>query len=88
MMPEAGALDPADETCLEYQWLVDPKYLYQIRTQDEKLLPPHAKASWRSPQKQEVREIAGRYAGLPAIRRAHPFLGALAQSVGVSSEMY
>ena len=32
MMPEAGALDPADETCREYERLVDPKYLDQIRT--------------------------------------------------------
>src|SRR5215510_9185266 len=33
MMPEAGALDPADETCREYERVVDPKYLDQIRTQ-------------------------------------------------------
>jgi hypothetical protein len=31
MMPEAGALDPADETCREYERVVDPKYLDQIR---------------------------------------------------------
>ncbi len=33
MMPEAGALDPADETCREYERVVDPTYLDQIRTQ-------------------------------------------------------
>jgi hypothetical protein len=33
MMPEAGALDPADETCREYERVVDPKYLDQIRTE-------------------------------------------------------
>ena len=33
MMPEAGALDPADETCREHERVVDPKYLDQIRTQ-------------------------------------------------------
>jgi hypothetical protein len=33
MMPEAVALDPADETCREYERLVDPKYLDQIRIQ-------------------------------------------------------
>jgi hypothetical protein len=31
MMPEAGALDPADETCREYERVVDPRYLDQIR---------------------------------------------------------
>jgi hypothetical protein len=31
MMPEAGALDPADETCREYERVVDAKYLDQIR---------------------------------------------------------
>ena len=31
MLPEAGALDPADETCREYERVVDPKYLDQIR---------------------------------------------------------
>ena len=31
MMPEAGALDSADETCREYERVVDPKYLDQIR---------------------------------------------------------
>lgn len=30
MMPEAGALDSANETCREYERLVDPKYLDQI----------------------------------------------------------
>ena len=33
MMPEAGLLDPADETSREYERVVDPKYLDQIRTQ-------------------------------------------------------
>jgi len=33
MMPEAGVLDPADETCREYERVVDPKYLDQIRTE-------------------------------------------------------
>ena len=31
MMPEAVALDPADETCREYERVVDPKYLEEIR---------------------------------------------------------
>jgi hypothetical protein len=31
MMPEAGALDPVDETCREYERVIDPKYLDQIR---------------------------------------------------------
>ena len=33
MMPDAGALDPADETCREYERVVDAKYLDQIRAQ-------------------------------------------------------
>jgi transcriptional regulator with XRE-family HTH domain len=33
MMPEAGALDPADETCREYERVVDAKYLDQIRAE-------------------------------------------------------
>jgi hypothetical protein len=33
MMPEAGDMDPADETCREYERVVDPKYLDQIREQ-------------------------------------------------------
>jgi hypothetical protein len=33
MLPEAGALDPTDENSREYQRVVDPKYLDQIRTQ-------------------------------------------------------
>jgi hypothetical protein len=33
MMPEAEALDAADETCREYERVVDPKYLDQIRAQ-------------------------------------------------------
>jgi hypothetical protein len=32
MMADAGALDPADETCREYERVVDAKYLDQIRT--------------------------------------------------------
>ena len=31
MMPEAGLLDPAGETSREYERVVDPKYLDQIR---------------------------------------------------------
>jgi hypothetical protein len=33
MMSEAGALDPMDETFREYERIVDPKYLQQIRTE-------------------------------------------------------
>lgn len=33
MMPEAGVLDSADETCRVYERVVDPEYLDQIRTQ-------------------------------------------------------
>ena len=33
MMTEAGAQDPTDETFPEYERLVDPKYLDQIRAQ-------------------------------------------------------
>ena len=33
MLAEAGALDPADETSREYERVVDPKYLDQIRTE-------------------------------------------------------
>jgi hypothetical protein len=33
MLADAGALDPADETCREYERVVDPKYLDQIRMQ-------------------------------------------------------
>jgi hypothetical protein len=33
MMADAGALDPLDETCREYERVVDPKYLDQIRTE-------------------------------------------------------
>jgi hypothetical protein len=32
MMPEAGALDPADQTSREYERVVDPKYPDEIRT--------------------------------------------------------
>ncbi|PYV98988.1 MAG: hypothetical protein DMG86_15135 [Acidobacteria bacterium] len=31
MMAEAGALDPLDETFREYERVVDPKYLEEIR---------------------------------------------------------
>ena len=33
MLADAGALDPADETCREYERVVDAKYLDQVRTQ-------------------------------------------------------
>jgi hypothetical protein len=33
MLADAGALDPADETSREYERVVDPKYLDQIRTE-------------------------------------------------------
>jgi hypothetical protein len=33
MLSEAGALDPADETLREYERVVDPKYLDEIRAQ-------------------------------------------------------
>jgi hypothetical protein len=33
MLADAGALDPADETCREYERVVDPKYLDQTRTE-------------------------------------------------------
>jgi hypothetical protein len=33
VMPGAGALDPADETSRDYERVIDPKYLDQIRTQ-------------------------------------------------------
>jgi len=33
VLSEAGVLDSADETCREYERVVDPKYLDQIRTQ-------------------------------------------------------
>jgi len=33
MMPEAGALDPTDETFREYERVVDAKYLNEIRAQ-------------------------------------------------------
>jgi hypothetical protein len=33
MMADAGILDSIDETCREYERVVDPKYLEQIRTQ-------------------------------------------------------
>ena len=35
MMAEAGAVDPADMTCREYERVVDPKYLEEIRAQAE-----------------------------------------------------
>jgi hypothetical protein len=33
MLAEAGAMDPADETCREYERVVDPNYLHEIRAQ-------------------------------------------------------
>ena len=33
MMAEAGALDPLDETFREYERVVDPKYLEEIRAE-------------------------------------------------------
>ena len=33
MLSDAGALDPADETCREYERVVDPRYLDQIRAE-------------------------------------------------------
>ena len=33
MLADAGALDPADQTCREYERVVDAKYLDQIRTE-------------------------------------------------------
>lgn len=33
MLAEAGALDPADETFREYERVVDPSYLDEIRVQ-------------------------------------------------------
>ena len=33
MLAEAGALDPADETFREYERVVDPNYLEEIRAQ-------------------------------------------------------
>ena len=33
MMAAAGAVDPADDTCREYERVVDAKYLDQIRTE-------------------------------------------------------
>jgi len=33
MLPGAGGLDPADETCREFKRVVDEKYLDEIRTQ-------------------------------------------------------
>jgi len=35
MMAEAGALDPTHETFREYERVVDPKYLGQIRAEDK-----------------------------------------------------
>ena len=32
-MADAGALDPADETCREYERVVDEKYLAQLRSE-------------------------------------------------------
>ncbi len=33
MLADAGSVDPADETCREYERVVDPKYLGQVRTE-------------------------------------------------------
>jgi hypothetical protein len=33
MLPDAGAVDAADETCREYERIIDGKYLDQIRAQ-------------------------------------------------------
>lgn len=33
MLPDAGTLDPTQETLREYERVVDPKYLEEIRTQ-------------------------------------------------------
>jgi hypothetical protein len=33
MLAAAGALDPADETCREYERVIDPKYLDQVRAE-------------------------------------------------------
>ena len=33
MMADAGALDPTDETCREYERVIDTRYLDQIRTE-------------------------------------------------------
>ena len=33
MLPDAGAVDAADETCREYKRVIDGKYLDQIRAQ-------------------------------------------------------
>ena len=33
MLADAGALDPADETCREYERVVDAKYLEEIRAE-------------------------------------------------------
>ena len=41
MLAEAGALDPADETFREYERVVDPNYLGEIRAQP-KTSPPSA----------------------------------------------
>jgi len=35
MLADAGALDRADETCREYERVVDPKYLDKIRDRSE-----------------------------------------------------
>ena len=52
MMPEAGALDSADETCREYERVVDLKYLDQIRTQAKEFSNNDCRASrvWLGPQ--------------------------------------
>jgi hypothetical protein len=37
MLADAGAMDPADETCREYERVVDAKYLDHIRTEAKQL---------------------------------------------------
>jgi len=55
MLAEAGDLDPGDETSREYERVVDPKYLDQIRTESEaifyqKSLSPVRSCQVRSPK--------------------------------------
>jgi hypothetical protein len=41
MLPEAKTVDPADETCREYERIVDAKYLHQIRTEAKQFSTKH-----------------------------------------------
>jgi hypothetical protein len=50
MMADAGALDPADETCREYERVVDAKYLDQIRTHAKQFSTRSLSLSVRSRQ--------------------------------------